>query len=311
MKVALFSGIGMALLLAAALLPNWNECRILSSSEVTEIRGGASSSGGGGKGVITPVPANAPKLLTVPITLDNIPYISQYTDSTDRSGRSDKYCGIASALMVRAKGWKGTYSFPISSSSATYPMQTMDKDLRDGNYGGHRIDVIQNRGLLYLSQLDGSAQQYSKTITVLKSLYKPDAYTRTVYDTYRVSDIAPKVLNRGDATVMLWNHIKNNKEPAVVIIDSNKTFYVQMKKPVPNMEPVLHYIVIAGIFQSGSAKYFWVRDPAMGNQLFEYTESQLQTLMTIPDKTDSAWLYYYAIGMGIFNPCYILLVQGA
>jgi hypothetical protein len=311
--VALFTGIGMGLLLTAALLPNQNECRILSSLEVTEIRGGAASGGGGGgKNLIIPVGSGqgTQSALAAPIQLSNIPYVSQYTDAFDRSGRSLRYCGIASALMVRAKEVKGSFSFPIPSWRATDPMITIDRDLRNGYYGGYKIDVVENYGLLYLSRLDLPSQQYNKTITVLKSLYKPEWFVNTALDTMRVSNVEPKVLNSGDATIMLWNHIKNNREPAVVIIDSNKTYYVENNKSLQNWEPVLHYIVIAGIAQSGSTRYFLVLDPLFNDQYRKYSESQLQTLMTIPNKTGSAWLYNYASGMGIFNPCYILLAEG-
>jgi hypothetical protein len=188
------------------------DCIVLRSEDVSNVRGGSGRS------------APPPR---VNVKLSNVPYIFQeIANPQSLAQRSNYWCGIASALMVRSKSTFND-SMIFSRSSYEHSMEQMDNHLKDYylNYG-YRIDVVQNGGLLYISSSESNSNQYTKTKTVLTNLYKPSFYDGVWSDQGLVSGIAVNVYTADDAINAIWNHIYNNKQPAVIIIDSNKLNYI-------------------------------------------------------------------------------------
>jgi hypothetical protein len=234
--------------------------------------------------------------------------------------------------MVRAKNAIGAsaptlfYTYQqANASNIDSDLQTIDRNLRVGSYGGAYkiVDVAQNQGLLYIGN-ESVNDQYSITENILK-----DVYTGTVgRGTPPIHDIA---IDNGhvnsvtmgpfsgivgvanSATQAIWDHINTYKEPVVVVVDSNKQLSngnVVSYLPASSI-PTLHYIVIRGTEEDSSGtRYFSVYDPA-NRSLFpiKYTEADLRFLMELPSNTQPQWVYQYGISQVIY-PAYILKVQG-
>lgn len=309
----------------AALKPIGGEVRILQPQEAAMIRGG---SGGGGK-------ASAKE----DITLKNVPYITQHLNSANYGSidiaRSKRYCGIAAALMVRAKNEKDTANAPSSLwngwDSVNYQtvdtaMKRIDDNLKLGYYGFNapKVDVLTNKGLLYINPnlssinpYDATAQ-FDVTAAILRGVYtgtsgdplnarkNSDAIS---FDKGHVTGVMMWATGAQNATSSIWNHIKNNHQPAVVVVDSNKQVANKVISS-PN-EPTLHYIVIMGISEEspGGTRYFSVYNPGIYIGGLKYSEQDLQKLIALPRNTP-AWVYYYGNPIVGSDPAYVLTVQG-
>jgi hypothetical protein len=115
------------------------------------------------------------------------------------------------------------------------------------------------------------------------------------------------------ATIAVWDHINAYNQPVVIVVDSNK------QKPgggtkLSSSRIILHYIVIRGIRESSSTRYFSVYNPADSVYPLEYTEKELMSIMTLSGATDPPWVYEYACNIVYppyrTDPAYILTVQG-
>jgi hypothetical protein len=283
------------------------ELRLLDEQEAASVYGGVSmsSSSGGKGGSSAPQPVN--------IQLKNVPYVYQYTSNP----RSNNFCGLASALMVRAKEKKNMDGPMLWESRIESDMDIMDSNLQRGTYlFGAPLDVVRNNGLLYLDSFDSRSTQWSKTVSILSKLYTAKGTDGVFFDKGHVSSVEAKILSANNATEVIWNHIKNERQPVVIVIDSEIRYDVDKQKSLPlsyrRKTPTLHYNVVMGIKESSGTRGFLVYDPAiMTNEYyFYYTESQLRILMALPSNTP-AWVYEYPRdSLSIYDPCYILLVRG-
>jgi hypothetical protein len=291
--------------------------RILKPEEAVMVRGGLVSPGGGGGGKWGSSGSGGSGSSTAsPIILNNIPYVSQTTNSP----RSQYYCGIACALMVRAKNPKGTSNAPtINQSTAQSILEQIDRALDDGYYAGNKVNVWANKGLLYISpNYESNEIQYNKSTAVLRSLYTAKNSDNVFYENGHVSGVTFNILHTDSdaATNAIWNHINNNRQPVIIVIDSNVMDYVQQNGTAPpdnsRLVPFLHYVVVRGIKNTGR-RIFSIYDPGAFNpnlQIREYSESELRILMSLPRNT-SAWVYQYpSRSLGISDPGYVLSVQG-
>jgi hypothetical protein len=242
--------------------------------------------------------------------------------------------------MVRAKYSKNSSSAPalyISSQFANYSnvdadMKQIDKYLQAGDYGsnGKKVDVLTNQGLVYInSSLSNNAanwiSQYNSTADILAGIYTgklggPGGASDFIsLDNRHISSVSMQPISAklksgtteiSDATKAIWNHIKNNRQPVVVIVNSNKIsgYSIQESWDIPR----LHYIVIRGVYEedrSGGIRRFMVYDPASYLRNLSYTEADLRKLMALPDNTPE-WVYKYGNQKTGENPAYILMVQG-
>jgi hypothetical protein len=112
-----------------------------------------------------------------------------------------------------------------------------------------------------------------------------------------------------DATIAIWNYIKNYRQPVVVVVDSNKR---SGRSVIDSQKiPVLHYIVIKGISEttSGGKRNFMVNDSAVYYDDLTYSESDLRKLIAMPANAPE-WVYKYGNQKVGLDPAYILTVQG-
>jgi hypothetical protein len=322
-----------------ALKPKSGEYRILQPEEAAMAWGGGS--GGGGFLGLSPTVGSNPPLVN--ITLSNVPYVTQYT--TDSSGnteyRSNYYCGLASALMVRAKLVRGHSSAPpiynntqqVNYSHVDSDLRTIDANLKNGWYGsgGNKVDVAYLlRGLLYTGS-GSDWKDYSITADILRGVYR-GRLRGSDYDKDNISNdyghvtsvsmgplsaykdiFATKEISA--ATKEIWDHINTGGQPVVIVVDSNK----QRQGGGINLssvDPILHYIVIRGIKEdsSGGIRRFSVHDPGDPTYPLEYTEDQLLYLMALTGGTNPPWVYAYgtAVVDPVYrrDPAYILTVEG-
>jgi hypothetical protein len=254
---------------------------ILQAAEGKAVKGGLlpSIGGGGGKGGSSGNSSSS----SVNITLKNVPYVNQYVDSPS----ANYYCGLASALMVRAKnaGTAPSLSYGFIESD----LKRIDENLQDSKYAGLRVDVSANRD-------DG-----------------------IFYDNNHVSGVTVNILSTGTgaATNAIWNHIKNNRQPVVILIGSSVIQNVQTNGQAPTNRgmPILHYVVMYGTKEVNGIKRFIFYDPAAIDNIpsRDLNEHQLCELMRMPPTqiTGYKWVYDYpSWDLRISDPAYILLVQG-
>jgi hypothetical protein len=113
----------------------------------------------------------------------------------------------------------------------------------------------------------------------------------------------------------IWNHIKNNNQPVVVITDLNKLDYYNGQTsyyPAWNAKRSLHYQVVYGIFEKNGEKYFRIHDPLYRNrQNKEYSKYQLQDIIAMAEMAP-VWVYQYGtVEARKSNPAYTMLVSGS
>jgi hypothetical protein len=299
------------------------------------VQGGVSS--GGGFLGLSPTSSTPSAPLSVNITLKNVPYVTQYVSDTQAAYRSNWYCGIASALMVRAKydkyssiapplfyEWQGANNWTVEQD-----LITIDTNLKNGLYGTgyNRVDIEQNKGLLYIGTGSGE-DQYRKTVDVITGVYTGRTGTTgpdyIVNDNRHVSAITMgpesagvRILPINEMSVVtkeIWDHIKSYLQPVVVVVDSNKQ-RLGGGIQTSSYQPTLHYIVIRGIRENGSGgtRYFLVHNPAYYSGMLEYTEEELIYLTGLPSNTQPQWVYTYGteqVNPKWSTPAYILKVQG-
>jgi hypothetical protein len=313
----------LAAIWVIALKPKSGGCRVLQPGEAAMVRGGSGTSGGSSAST------------KVDITLKNIPYITQHLNpknsNSNTVARSKKYCGIASALMVRAKNEKDAANAPSlydGWENHNYPtvdteMKRIDENLLNGYYGyyynnNRRVDVLTNKGLLYINRNLTSTQQFDETVNILKGVYigtsgNPLSSRKNLdaisLDKGHVTDVSIWTTSAVGITNSIWTHIEKYHQPAVVVVDGNKQNYDKVLSS--SAEPVLHYIVIRGIYQesSGKDRYFFAYDPYSYIDKLKYREQDLQKLIALPDSTPE-WVYKYGNPIAGSDPAYILTVQG-
>jgi hypothetical protein len=294
--------------------------RLVYPSESKRVKGGLFSSGG--KGSSNSGTSNSS---LVNINLSNIPYVYQYISNHPRS---DSYCGLASALMVRAKDTYD-YSSTLPLSPIVYfpddDMKQMDQNLLNANKYGYSanfsangwigypyIDIITNHGLFYVDIYELEQLQYMKTIRVISNLYTAGSTDGVWNDNGKVSNVNITVASASQTTGIIWDHINNYKQPVVVVVDSDISIYMQTHDTPPynRTNSTLHYVVIKGIREnSNGTRYFSIYDPATPGTI-EYTEIQLRGLIEMPSILP-AWVYSYPrYNLGIPEPSYRLLVYG-
>jgi hypothetical protein len=336
------SGFAVAFLMltavsAAALKQKSVGVRPLNLDEAAMIRGGLSlpSSGTGiGGGSLSPTSGGSGSS-AVNISLNNVPYVSQFTYDTrgTRESGSVYYCGIASALMVRAKLSKENSSAPpiyntvqgTNYSHVDKDMRTIDTNLQNGRYGisSRQVDVLVNHGLLYIGY-GTDAEQYWSTVEILSGVYRGKLRGRdsdgVFNDNRHVSDASMGLVSvsedifatkkLSEATKAIWDHINNYRQPVVVVVDSNKQ---DSGGTIRNSSGTLtlHYIVIRGIKETSGIRYFLVYDPGNDFTKIEYTENQLMYLMGMYGAPE--WVYRYGRDTIVPRgdmPAYMLTVQG-
>lgn len=277
--------------------------------------------GGGGGGKIGSGGARA---TPVNIELQNVPYVSQNIHTyypgigTDALARSDSYCGLASALMVRAMG--DDYTDMASRArdfrywhdgdgNYALEMWEFDKLLRysAGNIGLGNLDIHRDknwRGLLY-RDAGGDKDNFDATKKLLKTLYTTN-YFRTAHSFGReenVRSVEVQVVDETEVIDIIWKHIERYKKPVVTIIDSNKITNLYSSDI-----PFLHYNIVFGITQKNGNKELLVYDPLEVFNKEKYEADVYRKMLSLPSNTPD-WLYWYGRSKGISNPCYIMTVR--
>jgi hypothetical protein len=329
--------LALAAIWAVALKPEGGGYRLLQPEEAAMVRGGSSISIG------------STSSSAVNISLNNVPYVTRYLspaerNNTEKRGRDAEYCGIASALMVRAKYEKNASRAPsfmydantgFNYTNTDSDMRTIDDNLLMGRYGYNiprPVDVLANKGLLYIDKTAGDSDtaretQYNTTVNILKGVFTGKVGDLTspfpdfvLSDNYHVTSVSMRPISAAlkgggreisDATKAIWNHIRDYRQPVVVVVDSNKQILGSSQIQLSSSPPTLHYIVITGINEtnSGDVRYFSVYNPADRNFPIKYTEENLRTLIALPDNTP-AWVHKYGNRKVVQDPAYILTVQG-
>jgi hypothetical protein len=284
----------------AALKPgDREECMVVSRSEAAGVIGGKSST-------ISTISSAPPPLN---ISLSNVPYI--YQDIPGNS-RSAYYCGIASALMIRTKGRVGSSPYSYARSQIESWMKSVDTDLQNGYYSyNYKVNLVPN-GLLYVKTNGSRSEQFEGTKTVVLDLF----FNRYTYlpSPFYTSGLSIYVDNDYDAVDRIWNHIKNNNQPVVVITDLNELNYYNGRGSYPawNANRSLHYQVVYGIYEQNGEKYFRVRDPLRNNEQFNvFSKYQYQDIIGMTNMAP-VWVYGYGtIEARKTSPSYIMLVSGS
>jgi hypothetical protein len=226
---------------------------------------------------------------TVDIKLDNVPYVYQEDTNGNYGGsRSSQYCGLASARMIRTKKQYGTSASSLHDDDALW-MFAVDKWLQSNT--GSKYVNIGKTGLVYAPSANSginAQDNYQKTQAILKDIYLSTSHPiKSDQDTSRVSALLFQLIYPSNAMDTIWNHIKNNNEPVVVIVDSNllehyfwnnSSIYRYPNSGDPRM---LHYVVIAGIREKNSVREFYVYDPLFTHGKIYYDELELRNMMTL------------------------------
>lgn len=279
--------------------------------------------GGGGGGKIG---SGGARTTPVNIELRNVPYVSQNIHtyylgiSADALERSDSYCGLASALMVRAMG--DDYTDMASRArdfrywhdgdgNYALEMWEFDKLLRysAGNISLGNLDIhdtySQNRrGLLY-RDAGSDKDNFTATRRLLEKLYTANSFG-TAHSFGRednVRSVEVQVVDETEVIDIIWKHIERYKKPVVTIIDSNK-----VRNLYSSRTPFLHYNVVYGIKKNQGNSYFLIHDPISTYNQKTYKTDDYRKMLSLPSNTPD-WLYWYGRSKGISNPCYIMTVR--
>jgi hypothetical protein len=281
-------------LFIAVLKPGeWEECMSVSRAEAAGVRGGSA-------GTVSTVPP------AVDINLSNVPYIYQ---NISNNSRSNYYCRIASALMIRTKGNVGSRPYSSTRSQIESWMKVADDDLKNGYYSAN-INVVPY-GVLYVNSKYDRPTQYENTRYAVTRL----AYNGFYYfpGPYNITGVTANVVNYDTGIDMIWNHIKNNKQPVSVVTDMNKLDYYNQGKSYPtwNQARTLHYHVVYGIFEKNGEKYFRVHDPWLAYQTYNiFSKYQYQDIIGM-EQMAPAWVYQYGSNeKNLYRPSYTMMVYG-
>ena len=278
--------------------------------------------GGGGGGKIG---SGGARTDTVNIELQNVPYVQQNIDTyyagvgAEALTRSDSYCGLASAMMVRAMGDDYTdmssraWDFRSwNRGNYALEMWEFDKLLRYSarNISLENLDIhdtySQNRrGLLY-RDAGSDKDNFTATKKLLEKLYTTN-YFGTAHSFGReenVRSVEVQVVDETEVIDIIWKHIEKHKKPVVTIIDSNK-----IDDLYSTDVPFLHYNVVYGIREENSIKKFLIHDPWFTYKQFSTQKTSVyRKMLSLPSNTPD-WLYRYGRSKGISNPCYIMTVK--
>jgi hypothetical protein len=293
---------------------------VLTANDVVAIKGGVSSGGGGlFKTTVTPAPS------AVNIQLSNVPYIYQENDSpiANQLDRSDAYCGLASALMVRTKLKYNEPALSYNRVDDYQWMENIDYWLRR-NTGSRHIDIYL-AGLVFVGT-DTNNEKYSNTKSIVSEIYltkfNPDTDDSVFFhpnNTDRISGLNFQLQEPDMAMANIWNHINANKQPAVAITDSNLLGYYfadrRSQYPSENMPRVLHYVVIAGIRNANSYKEYLILDPLQIRGTRYLKEEELKDVITLKKDrsaliSQDQWVFEYTMTTGS-RGSYIMLVNGS
>jgi hypothetical protein len=188
-------------------------------------------------------------------------------------------------------------------------MINVDTDLQNG-YPGYKVNLYPN-GLMYINSSYSNITQYSITQYINTCLFY-NSFS-SLPGPYSVNGISYVVENYNTAAEVIWNHIKNNNQPVVVITDMNKLDYYNQSNPYPtyNQARNLHYQVVYGIYEQNNNQYFRVHDPWYGyrnNKVF--SKNQYQNIIGM-ERGSPAWIYNYGTyDLSKTYPAYIMLVYG-
>lgn len=289
---------------------------LFSSATMWSLGGGGGSSEPtliGGKG------GGGSSSSRVNIKLQNVPYVEQ---TIPGNKRSSMYCGLASALMVRAMG--DDYTEKRSRAMGYWGFEQPDynnqMEMLDELLQRHanvlecdNLDIAQN-GLLYV----GSKSDYfEETKNLLYRLYTRNDFIST-YPWYNIRnqdniyDCTLRVEKSTDVMDIIWNHIKQTKKPVITIIDSSKIGESENSWKSLGLRPVLHYNVIYGISETHRERTFHIYDPILNDSDgTPYTESEYRWMLALPRNTPF-WLYSYTAyrrWFKITDPCYIMTIH--
>lgn len=275
--------------------------------------------GGGGKIGSAGVRTN-----TVSIELQNVPYVQQNIDTyypgvgADALERSDSYCGLASAMMVRAMGddytdmssrawdfrsWsRGNYALEMWEFDKLLKYSAGNIDL--GNLDIHDTYDSKWRGLLF-RDAGSDKGNFDATKKLLEKLYTTNSFG-TFHSFGReenVRSVEVQVVDETKVIDIIWKHIEKYKKPVVTIIDSNKITNLYSSDI-----PFLHYNIVFGITNKNGNKELLVYDPLEIFNKEKYETDVYRQMLSLPSNTPD-WLYWYGQSKGISNPCYIMTVK--
>ena len=261
---------------------------------------------------------------TVDIQLKNVSYIQQNIETAPGSGiyeaRSNMYCGLASAMMVRAMGehWPSEHSRALDYWS-----------VRDVAYNNNELRawdnlLLTNARLVYSQNLDVTYngllhtgrhyddQNYEDTKNLLQHIYTLNdfsGYAIRNQDNVVACDMRPVEVD--EVMDIIWNHIETYKKPVVTLIDSSKIRVMQLQWNSSSQPITLHYNVVYGISNIDGVRKFYVYDPWHEFNDKEYDEEKYQWMMTLTSSYNTFWLYEYARTYPpyIDKPCYLMTIH--
>ena len=279
--------------------------------------------GGGGGGKIG---SGGGRTDTVNIELQNVPYVQQNIDTyyagvgAEALTRSDSYCGLASAMMVRAMGrdWPSEFSRALDYWS-----------VRDVAYNNNELRawdnlLLTNARLVYSQNLDVTYngllhigrhyddQNYEDTKNLLQHIYTLNdfsGYAIRNQDNVVACDMRP--VEADEVMDIIWKHIEKHKKPVVTLIDSSKVGLSENQWKSSNLSVSLHYNVVYGISNIDGVRKFYVYDPWHEFNDKEYDEEKYQWMMTLTSSNDTFWLYEYARTYPpyIDKTCYLMIIH--
>ena len=279
--------------------------------------------GGGGGGKIG---SGGARTDTVNIELQNVPYVQQNIDTyyagvgAEALTRSDSYCGLASAMMVRAMGrdWPSEFSRVLDYWS-----------VRDVAYNNNELRawdnlLLTNARLVYSQNLDVTYngllhigrhyddQNYEDTKNLLQHIYTLNdfsGYAIRNQDNVVACDMRP--VEADEVMDIIWNHIETYKKPVVTLIDSSKVGLSENQWKSSNLSVSLHYNVVYGISNENGERELYVHDPWYETGSKAYKETEYKWMMTLTSSYNTFWLYEYAkmYPPYIDKPCYLMTIH--
>ena len=261
---------------------------------------------------------------TVDIKLQNVPYIQQNIEIIPGSGihetRSDMYCGLASAMMVRAMGTH----WPSEHSRALDYWNVGDVAYNNNELRAWDNLLYTNAGLVYSQNLDITYnglihtgrhyhyQNYEDTKNLLQHIYTLNDFSDYAIrnqDNVVACDMRP--VEADEVMDIIWNHIETYKKPVVTLIDSSKIKVMQSQWNSSYQPVTLHYNVVYGISNVDGVRKFYVYDPWHEFNEKEYEEEKYKWMMTLTSSYNTFWLYDYAKTYPpyIDKPCYIMTIH--
>jgi hypothetical protein len=173
-----------------------------------------------------------------------------------------------------------------------------------------------------------NSENFNNTKSILREIYltKDDPNTEnSVFFHYNNTDLISGLdmqLQEPDMAMNnIWNHINANKQPVVVVTDSDILAYYfngglpgQSGYPNDNIKRTLHYVVIASIRNTNGYKEYYVLDPLISHRMRYYKEEYLKDIITLKsDRStfvpEDQWVFEHTMNTGS-RGSYIILVNG-